>query len=137
MPANPGAQKLYLLYVQATKDDKRRQYMIFPPHTGEINGFALATSAAPAYVMSRKQESAAHRASWEREVAPTTDTSYAKTLSVWTRRVIENGWELSPLILVELLPEEYKAVLDKEKEAHHRLLSRVERVANRVHRLTI
>jgi hypothetical protein len=110
---------------------EREQWIVMPPCPREFNGGTMKSPTDTAHVFHRHQQRPDHRAVWQHTLATMGDPSYGRVMSNLVLRFQQRGWEVGPLIVVELLPDELEAAASGRTPWS--TLNRMKRVAAKRH----
>jgi hypothetical protein len=100
------AQQLYAVYVQATKEGRRRQWIVMPPTPEQFNGAKVRDKKRNAIIFSRDQRNATHRATWKHELAGPMDSSGRHDLMTKVTAHENAGWTIGPVVICETTLDE-------------------------------
>lgn len=131
IPTSGGAadatQTLYMMYVQATKDEQRYQWVVFPPARAElgVNEDLVPEAPETVYMLSRVQRQKGNRSKWFHHRLYPTSTPLAETVASHAAQ----GFEVGPVVAVPLEDDDYQAVWNTG-ETPHKALRAVDRALN-------
>lgn len=99
--SDPTEDDLYMMYVQATKGDKRRQWVMIPPANSSFDGIHSSQDGKHLYI-TRLQDFPGNRSKWFSHV----DQS-GETLASNIEDCKNAGWEVSLPVLAKLDLDDY------------------------------
>ena len=133
VPAEPsvGEDSLFMMYVQATKGEKRYQWIVFPP---AVDGFGLPdieVGMNRVLVLSRTQKFVGNRSKWFSGYAYKPFSGFITDLSGLSAR----GYELGGVVVAPLEADDYRSVYTNTTS--HKAIRAIDRALNAVHDITI
>lgn len=122
---------LYMLYVQATHGEERRQWIVFPP---AVDGFGIAPSEVRenrVLVLSRTQKFVGNRSKWFTGFLYEPFDGLPTELSNFLAR----GYELGGVVVAPLEVDDYMSVY--ARTTSHKAIRAIDRVLTAVHDITV
>lgn len=121
---------LYMTYVQAAKDGKRYQFVLFP---NAISALGAPTLSVPTMLfLRRKQERPGNRSKWFHHRM---QVAHKTQLLSELDKLAERGYELGGLVVVPLEKDDYQSVWNGQTP--HKALRAVDRALDATHSLSV
>ncbi len=116
---------LYMMYVQAVKDDTRYQWVVIPPARAEfgVTPDKMPDDKSTLYLLSRVQRHAGNRSKWFHHRIYSNSTPLPETVKAHA----EKGYTVSAVVAVPLESDDYQTLWNTG-ETPHKALRAVDRV---------